>query len=392
MVRRGIAAALLLLVPASAGFPLEASQARAGRSDDPDRTRSAAEFPAADGQISGLQQNGQRAKDVARRLAARQADVETLQLLVDLQRHDDALQLLQTIVETRPELMAAAFNALGFQARDMLADAARNYGDRLRGIVGDARRRAAALPKEQAAEVARALVTIEAEFARDRGAWRASLSSFVRDYEGTETALLAQVDLLTDASGNQKLEALDAFVTANPGTNAAAKALYLKGFDLSHNPFSFGERKGHDPTDCFFRVVAIVKELGSGRYPASEWVDKAPRLIVEFSSFEPVYAAGNPERILAVYKEELPRLLAAYEADPARSDSRVRGRMEDGRPAEAEGRPARRRRRGVRPPRSDGGLARFGQASASRVLPQSFGPVVRQNRSNDAAREGVSAA
>lgn len=275
------------------------------------------EFPTADQQIWGLQLHGLRAKVTARRLAESPDHPATLQLLMDLRRYDDALQVLRRIVDTRPDDLAAAFKALGINTREMLADGTRDHGGTLRPIVAEARRRIAALPKEQAAVVARELVNVETELARQPDTWRSYLAAFAAEYAGTEAALLAEVDRLSDSIGPQMVGALDAFVQAHPGTNAAAKALYMKGFHLGHNPFSFGERKGHDPTDRFFRVLDVYKQLQSGRYPPSEWVDKAPSLVAEFFAYEPSYAAANVDRILGVYEELLPSRLAPYEEDPA---------------------------------------------------------------------------
>ena len=180
-----------------------------------------------------------------------------------------------------------------------------------------ARRQIATLPRERAAAIAREMVNLETELGRqavaagDPNAWSSNLKAFITEYAGTETALLAEVDLLTHRPDPQTLGALDAFVQAHPGTNAAAKALYRKGSHLGMNGFSFGERPGHDPTDRFFRVLDVYKELRSGRYPPSEWVEKAPSLIIEFSTFKPSYAAGNVDRIVRVYEEFLPPLLSS---------------------------------------------------------------------------------
>ena len=104
--------------------------------------------------------------------------------------------------------------------------------------------------------------------------WRSQLAAFANKFEGTETAVLSAVDLITESIGPSASDALDGFIAANPGTTAAAKALHTKGFHLAKNS-SLGERPGHDPTDRFFRVADIARELRSGRYPQSEWVEKA---------------------------------------------------------------------------------------------------------------------
>jgi hypothetical protein len=42
-----------------------------------------------------------------------------------------------------------------------------------------------------------------------------------------------------------------------------------------------GPDRQPDPTDRFLRVLAIVDELESGRYPKGEWNDKAPSLVIQ---------------------------------------------------------------------------------------------------------------
>ena len=273
------------------------------------------DFPTADQAIWGLQLAGLRAKVAARRLEKAPDDSLTLQLLMDLGRYDDVLKVLRRIVDSRPDDLAAAFKALGFNTRQMLGDGARNHGETLGPIVAAARRRLAAVSREQAAIAAREIVKVEAELARQTGAGRSLLTAFVAEYAGTEAAQLAEVDLLEDGRGRTLLGALDAFIEAHPGTTAAAKALHRKGSHIGQHGFSFGERQGHDPTDRFFRVVDVYKELRSGRYPPSEWLDRAPAMIVWFSAYQPSYAASNVDRILKVYEELLPSLLQTSEAD-----------------------------------------------------------------------------
>jgi TolA-binding protein len=149
-------------------------------------------------------------------------------------------------------------------------------------------------------------LTIDAQFTRNRSAWGAGLARFVEQYRGTETALLAEVDLIGSRGVSQQmLDALDAFARAHPGTTVAAKAIYQQGFQWhTINTLGTIEPRGADPTSRFFRVLDIVKDLESGRYPASEWTAKAPSLISQF--FFPQDAKIAPENIdrLVVALEE----------------------------------------------------------------------------------------
>ncbi len=258
-----------------------------------------------------------RGRDAAKRLVEAPDDPDTVRLLMELRRYPEALKVVRRIVDTRPESMARAFEALGvgIGVREIGADAAHDYRDMLTSLVADAQRRASSLPREQAAQLQRRLVTVKSELSIGSNVWRSLLTSFVNEYAGTEAALLAEVDLIDDANAAARMQALDAFVRTHPGTTAAAKALYLKGFSLGHNPIIHGDRPGQDPTERFFRVVDVANELRSGRYPPSEWVDKAQTLIVDFFTYQPKYAESNADRMLSTLERELPSMLEQYEAE-----------------------------------------------------------------------------
>jgi tetratricopeptide (TPR) repeat protein len=311
-------AALLFVSSASIDRGAAVPQDAAGSTGPSLAPLQSAEFPAADWQIWGLQSRGLRARIAASRLATAPDDPATIPLLLELRRSGDALAVLRNVVTTRPGDMTRAFKALGHWTRELTAERSRPYAENLREIVAKTTQRLSTMPREEAARVARELVTVEAELAFGRTDWRSRLAAFVSEYAGTDASLLAEVDLLSDRIGPSMIDRLDAFARRHPGTEAAAKAIYQKGFHLGHNPFSFGERQRHDPTDRFFRVLDVYTELRSGRYPPSEWVEKAPSLIVEFSAYKPVFARGNVERMLRAHEELLPVLLRAYEADPSR--------------------------------------------------------------------------
>jgi tetratricopeptide (TPR) repeat protein len=235
--------------------------------------------------------------------------VETVRLSVQARNIDRMLDALRSIVDTQPQRMAAAFEALGearfqFRGND---EATRRNAERMRQIVADARTRLPDLPREEAARAERQFVPIDAELSLDRQrTWSTGIARVVEQYRGTEAAVLAELDLIGSGGVSQQmLDRLDAFIEQHPGTTAAAKALYQKGFQW-HTVNAIGtlEPRGADPTPRLRRVLAIVKELESGRYPPSEWVDKAPSLVIGF--FAPSDAKIAPENIdvmLAGYQE-----------------------------------------------------------------------------------------
>jgi tetratricopeptide (TPR) repeat protein len=280
-----------------------------------------AEFPATENEISSLSFRGLRIKEAAARIAGGQVDPETARALFRNRRFDEGIAMVRTIVETQPEKMAATFAAVADEIHFMM-DRPPSYGQAIRAILAEAPARFATLPREQAAETALALISLDSRLDTSRAeSWHARVAKFVQEYAGTETAVLAEVDLITQGRlSASTLEALDRFAAARPGTTAAAKALYTKGFNLASNGSSLGERAGSDPTERFFGVVAVVRELRGGRYPASPWLERAEKLIFDFNAYQPKFASGNPERMLAVYEEELPRVLRRGDDDPTKRE------------------------------------------------------------------------
>ena len=191
------------------------------------------------------------------------------------------------------------------------------YPERLRPILAAVRSQLGAMPRNESARVARQLMSIETQVYREGGSneWSTRLAAFASEYSDTEEGLLTQVDLITHEISPRALERLDAFKQEHPGTTAAAKALHSKGFNLGHNAMILGEKRGSDPTDRFFRVLDIVKELESGTYPASRWVTDASELVTGFSAFEPRYAPENVDRVLAAQEEFIRSRLSSLVLD-----------------------------------------------------------------------------
>ena len=278
----------------------------------------ASDFPMQDASARSHQLMALRAVAAERALQTAPDAAATFDLALKSGRVGEALTILERIVARRPAEMRAAFSAIGGQARELIGAASHGHADRLRASIAAAKRRLPEMPREDAAALARVLITVESELAPGSGIWRRLLADFVKEYSGTRTALLSEVELITDKVDKSMLDSLDAFVRQHPGTDAAAKALHSKGFHLAHNAFSFGERPGDDPTDRFLKVLEIVRELRSGRYPPSEWVDGALSLVSGFSAYKASYRPGNVERVLAGYEELLPLFLDAFEHSQSR--------------------------------------------------------------------------
>jgi hypothetical protein len=144
------------------------------------------------------------------------------------------------------------------------------------------------------------------------------LEAFVGEYRGTPAALRAELDLLTWQPGGdarKRADLLSAFATDHAGSCAAADALRGEAMEVGSNMGTSGGTKGQDPTERTLRVLAITRELESDRYrecrPAFSLGSTA-----NVYAFEPVYAAGNVDRLIAAYREFLGPRLNADADDP----------------------------------------------------------------------------
>ncbi len=271
-----------------------------------------ADFPSYDQTIVWYLRQGADAKNAKRRRAQEPASVDTFKRLVAADRRDDALVELKRIVEAPDSAQTvAALHALSETMFAFQHDQTRSYTETIRQTIAPARARIAQLPREDAARLARELLQIDL-WLEERDAsqkWPERLTQFVRDYDGTEAALLAQVDLLMldPRQMLKQIAELDQFAKDHPGTNAAAKALFSEGFQLHVNVAITGvEPRGSDPTERLLRVAAIVKELESGKFLRSEWVEKAPELLVGFFVSDtppPQYSPANLDRAIETYAD-----------------------------------------------------------------------------------------
>lgn len=266
------------------------------------------DFPTLDRSIGAFLQEGFVIKSVTRRLATEPDAIDTMSLLMTARRPDDAIAMLERITRTQPSQLAAALTAFSTAAAtgSALRDGSKHYDQALRKIADSIRAAIPQRPREEAPGIARALVSFET-YAGQPGSqpYRARLQAFVDAYPGTEEAELAQVNLLDDLAVHrvpQVLQSLDDFARAHAGTVVGAKALYTEAWELDHNAGSPpATPPGSDPTDRFFKMLAIVRELESGSFPACEWTTKAPSLVWEFYAYQPKYAPENVGRLLAAY-------------------------------------------------------------------------------------------
>jgi hypothetical protein len=276
----------------------------AAEAQNPSIGATAADFPANDSQLLAAWQHGRDAEAASAALVHEPQSVETLKLLLAQDRIDDAIAVAERILTAQPERILSAVRAIAAE-NHRFRDQARGHQDALQRIAMLARERLSRLPREDAAHLARQIMMIERRQPSVRGAnpFDEALAEFMKEYSGTEEALLSEIDLITRTrASEEQLGRLDAFARAHPGTVAGAKALYTEAFQLAVNiPVTGVEPRGSDPTARLLRVVAMARELESGNFPPCEWVERAPQLVTDFFASNPSFAPGNRDRVAAEY-------------------------------------------------------------------------------------------
>ena len=191
------------------------------------------DLPSYDSTMLWYLRQGASVKEAKRLLAQNSASPETFKRLVGAGRRDDALLLLKRTLELADaEQTIAAVHALSETLFQFQHDQTRSYTETIRQVIGPARALVARLPREDAARLAREMLTIDAALERNQSPSRTErLTQFARDYDGTEAALLAQVDLLMLDPRQilRRIADLEQFARNHPGTNAGAKALFQAG-------------------------------------------------------------------------------------------------------------------------------------------------------------------
>jgi TolA-binding protein len=260
-----------------------------------------AEFPPI-GAVYALMRSQVMADYAARLLRDAPAGPETFEMLVYLERRQQAADVLHRIIQSAPAQMERPFELL--LSRNLFRSGGGGDGaNPLPELIAEARSQFMWLPRASAARVERVLVLFEAGGgAPPRPSRSAALREFIARYAGTDAALEAEVDLITSSSNDRTawIAPLDNIVRQHPGTTAAAKALFEKAFQLSTNL----QQRGVDPTGQMLEVFAIVRDLESGRYPPCEWTAKAHWLGIELRLrpyLQQPIAPDNVERLLTAF-------------------------------------------------------------------------------------------
>ena len=265
----------------------------------------AVEFPPYDRQLLAEQTHFEEIAAASRAFIQEPDRARTLGLLLSQERIADSAVVLNNILSRQPDEIFDALDILGRYAH--WRNGSQPFRDERPALLEVAHQRLLMLPRERGAHAARQLLSLEgpAPASKVDDAYRKQLEAFVREYVGTEEAALAEIDLIgLGRFDKAQLEALDAFARSHPASVPGARALAELGFHLATNvPFNGLEPRGSDPIERFLKVLAIVNALEHGSYPRCEWVERAPGLVVRFSTSYPSFAPGSVDRMLAGYAE-----------------------------------------------------------------------------------------
>ena len=163
------------------------------------------------------------ARTAADRLQRFPDSPHTVAWLSQAHRLDDALRVLERVVQRQPERLPEALT--GLDTSEIQQDQARGYRARARGVLDEARKKLPGLNRERAAAVAWSLLGLEQATADRYEEFGQRLDRYLKEDGDTEAGRLQQVEEMTQ--GRLTLTALadlDALAASVPGTEVAAKA------------------------------------------------------------------------------------------------------------------------------------------------------------------------
>lgn len=195
-------------------------------------------------------------------------------------------------------------------------------------LVADLRSHIARLPPAAGAEAAREMLWLEHTLDRsNEAAHQRRIEQFESIYRGTPAYfdyLIGQVETKYGYEPANTRPHFLALAREHDGTAVGAHALYALGFRLAHDAVSMTPEV--DPTERFLEVMSIVNRLESGRFPKCQWVDDAPKLIIEFQTLNPEYSAPNIARMYDAYLA----FAISHLANPEVARSSIEYRLEVG--------------------------------------------------------------
>ena len=231
------------------------------------------------------------------------ASLQSMVALFDRERQLEAVKAARALLTAPPGEIAQGLNILRDRFH-ILNDDGTALRPAVIALVAEIKEHVAMLPAKEGAEPAMALIWME--YSLDRGnedAHKRRLAEFLKKYDGTPAQIhyaISQVQNENRYEASKMRARSYQLARQYVGTEYGAHALYDLGFRYAHDAVTRPPQP--DPTARFLEVLAIVKELQSGRFPKSEWVDKAPSLLYDFSVFQPQFAPGNIARMADAFK------------------------------------------------------------------------------------------
>ncbi len=247
----------------------------------PPAARTTAEYPLADSQEASFIERARLESRLAGWLADDPFHPEGLDSLFREPFLRQTMKQFSRLPDEPPARIAAVLESLWRDINEVAMNEHRGYTEIVRATLARLRSRLATFPRETEARIAERMLRIDHQLTPGPGgsdeALLASLKRFIADYRGTEASLVAEVDFIRD----QQLELpamvtrLEQFIRDHPGTVAAAEALSCLGYAIATSDTWGGPpadtRGANHPVLRLRRVVELIGDLESGRYPGVKW-------------------------------------------------------------------------------------------------------------------------
>ena len=103
----------------------------------------------------------------------------------------------------------------------------------------------------------------------------------------------------SQAKVSSELAEYDAIALREGSNEVAAKARFAKATTMLTRFDGLARETGNpDPTETWLEVLAIVRDLESGRYPPGPWVDERRHACLSFSLYQKLISPSNAARLL----------------------------------------------------------------------------------------------
>jgi hypothetical protein len=293
----------------------------------------AEEFPEGDGSVWVLQKKGQTPDYIAARLAERRPGLDLVELALQAERFELAVDLLRTHIDARPGDDSETLDVIARHWRysgPFRTPRYRPQFERLLRGIDVIRRRLNSHPRESAARIAWQLLRIDDTVAGgvpkvhvDAGARQA----FILRWPGTVAAQFAEIEArLLPPVSEDALAGMEQFAREHAGTEIGARAWAQVAGVLSSGDVSIlgAPTDNADPTDRYLRLHQALQALQDGSSP-NEWARLVPGLGSRYWILSPRFGPRGPARFLAAYRDFLIRQLTKVQIEPVDVDALASG-------------------------------------------------------------------